>query len=313
MPAVRSSSLRGFGIGVRSEETYAGAELRERDGRNGEQDHCACGGYRRAFAQGITPSLPGAIFVPQRRGDQRSYSSRTSMKGREFGHDIRTKAAASGRCLYNIGLHGRAVSEGVDWRSRRGIRVKGQSFPASRRREAQHLSVQPRRSARRVPRRHRSSSIHAQDPPVVKRWSTLHPVLRCGPFLLPVAGVDDDRSVSPQQRGPAPARRHQLRRTALDGVLPTQRRLRHLPFGQVPQQLARHDTTALFRPLDGLVGRLHKRHGSSRRSLAEYQRVFHDLPRHPRTRVHHPVAVGWLTVPVVRGSACTALVRGEET
>ena len=51
------------------------------------------------------------------------------MKGRDFGHDIRTKAAASGRGVYDIGLRGRAVGGGLDWRSCKGIRVKGHRFP----------------------------------------------------------------------------------------------------------------------------------------------------------------------------------------
>ena len=110
------------------------------------------------------------------------------------------------------------------------------------RNRAEHLLLQPRRPARRVPRRHRPAAVHAQDARLDGRRAPVHADVRRRPLVLPVPRCPDDRPLPAQQRRPRPAGRAAVRRPALDGLLPAQRRLRDVPGRQVPHHLAQDDS-----------------------------------------------------------------------
>ena len=185
----------------------------------------------------------------------------------------RLVAAASslallGLCLgvaHSYPAAGRAVGadgEAPQCGSRRGGRNR-----------AEHLLLQPRRPARRVPRRRRPAAVHAQDARLAGRRAPVHADVRGRSLVLPVPRCPDDRPLPAQQRRPRPAGRATVRRTALDGLLPAQRRLRHLPGRQVPHHLAQDEAASVLHGLDRDVGRVLERGGEGERGLPDGARA----------------------------------------
>ena len=96
--------------------------------------------------------------------------------------------------------------------SRHGSRGPAAGCSGRGRGTAEHLLLQPRRPARRLPGRDRPAAVHAQDQSVDGGRPPLHADVRRRPFVLPVPVVADDRPLPAQQRGAQPAGRTAVRR-----------------------------------------------------------------------------------------------------
>ena len=94
-----------------------------------------------------------------------------------------------------------------------------------RRDEAEHLLLQPRRPAGRRARATSTRCSSCRRPGSGWPTAALHAALRHRAVLLPVPVLADDRPLSAQQRRPPPVAGPDLRRAALDGLLPAGRRL----------------------------------------------------------------------------------------